>query len=295
MGIDLGGSSVKALALTETGEVLLRRRCDFDLDISENWMRRVCDLVNSIEEIQNASASSIGICAPGLADAKGESIRSMPGRLPGLEALNWAKLLRRSHPVPVMNDAQAALAGEAWQGAVRDIDNVVLLTLGTGVGGAAKVDGNILRGAIGRAGHGGHICLNAHGSPDICGTPGSLELAVGNATILKRSHNAFQSTRDLVESASAGNPNAQKIWHETLRHLACGIVSLINVLDPEVVLIGGGIAQAGDALFEPLASFLDEMEWTIPGHRVAIRPAQLGQWAGAYGAAISGWQAIEND
>jgi len=294
IGIDLGGSSIKTLALTQEGERLFEQQRSFDVEAADDWAKEIRSLIDEIEAAQGRSALSLGISAPGLVDREMRSIRNMPGRLQGLEGLDWTDFLGRETPVPIMNDAQAALAGEAWVGVVRDIDHVVFLTLGTGVGGAVKVDGHILRGAIGRAGHVGHLCLDPSGKPDICRTPGSLELAVGNCTIQERTKGQFETTHALVEAVRAGDLSAQVYWQETVHHLACGIVSLVNVLDPEVVVIGGGIARAGNVLFDLLATELDEMEWIVPGHRVEVRPAALGEWAGAYGAAITGFQGLSS-
>src|SRR5947208_3385148 len=108
----------------------------------------------------------------------------------------------------------------------------MLLTLGTGVGGAAVVDGHLLKGHIGRAGHLGHICLDPQGKPDVVGTPGSLEDAIGNCTVAARTGGRFSSTLELAKAHEAGDAEAGKVWLLSIHHLACGIASLINVLDP---------------------------------------------------------------
>lgn len=290
LGIDLGGSSVKAAVLSPEGRRILARRAAFEADAPLEWGRCVRSLVAEIESSLGRPAFSIGLAAPGLASQSGRSIRHMPGRLRGLENLDWTDYLKRNHPVWVMNDAQAALAGEARLGAARNIRNILFLTLGTGVGGAAMVDGRILRGAVGRAGHAGHICLNPNGAPDICRTPGSLESAVGNCTIQQRTGEKFKNTRALLDAVRNGDPTAAAVWIKSIRNLACGLVSLVNVLDPETIVIGGGIARAGGDLFKPLQKFMDELEWIVPGHRVSIQPARLGEMAGACGAAITAFQ-----
>lgn len=288
IGIDLGGSSIKALAVTSVGERIAEINRSFDAEKEQDFACEIQRIVQEIEETRGSAAQSLGLSAPGLTARDGRSIRNMPGRLQGLVGLDWTTFLNRQTSVPVMNDAQAALAGEAWVGAVKGIENVVFLTLGTGVGGAAKVDGHILRGAIGRAGHLGHVCLDPHGEPDICRTPGSLELAVGNCSISKRTQGRFQTTHALVDAVRSGDAEARSYWANTVRHLACGLVSFVNVLDPEVIVIGGGIARAGELLFDPLETYMNDMEWLVPGSpRVSIRPAVLGEWAGAYGAAYS--------
>jgi glucokinase len=180
--------------------------------------------------------------------------------------------------------------GEVWLGAAKGFRNVIMLTLGTGVGGAAMVDGQLLRGHLGRAGHLGHSCLDIDGPPDVTGTPGSLEVAIGNCTIAERSQGRFQTTHDLVAAHRAGEAAATAVWLKSVRALACAIASFVNILDPQAVVIGGGIAASGAALFEPLQRFLDEAEWQPGGARVKILPALLGEFAGAFGAA---WNALK--
>jgi glucokinase len=296
IGIDLGGTSIKAVALTPEGQTLARTNLSFEAEKEMVWSNKIRDLVHQLRTqtgLTKADASSplpdssvvIGISATGLAATDRRSIYHMPGRLKGLEGLDWTQFLAADRAVPVMNDAQAALLGESWLGAARGFQNVFLLTLGTGVGGAAMVDGNLLRGHLGRAGHLGHICLDPNGPPDLIGTPGALEDAIGNCTISARSSGRFQTTHELVAAHRSGDRDATAIWLKSLRELACGIVSLINVLDPEAVIIGGGIAQAGPVLFEPLQRFIDPIEWRPAGRNVKILPAQLGEFAGACGAA----------
>jgi glucokinase len=215
----------------------------------------------------------------------------MPERLPGLENLNWQKQFGARHRVPVLNDAQAALLGEVWRGAAKGCQNVILLTLGTGVGGAAMVDGHPLRGRLGRAGHFGHISLNPFGRLDITGTPGSFEDLVGDATIRARSHGRFDSTRALVVASRRGDAEACDLWQNSVRALAAAVTSLINALDPEIVILGGGITRAGATLFRPLGKFLDQFEWRPGGVKARIVPAKLGDRAGAFGAA---WKAMQD-
>jgi glucokinase len=147
------------------------------------------------------------------------------------------------------------------------------------------VDGHLLHGNIGRAGHLGHISLDAAGRPDIVETPGSLEDQVGDATIGLRSDGRYESTQVLVTAVREGDEFAVRVWQESIRQLAAGIVSLINVLDPEVVILGGGITRAGHALFGPLRTRLAEIEWRPFGPGVVLVPAALDEFSGAAGAA----------
>lgn len=293
LGIDLGGSSVKAVAVTRDGTALTRHHASFDPDRPLHFAEIVGAATERVATQQGTRPERIGLSAPGLAARDGRSIAFLPNRLPGLENLDWTTYLRASKPVPVLNDAHAALLGEVWQGAARGSTNVILLTLGTGVGGAAMVDGHLLKGAIGRAGHLGHLVLDLAGPPDICNTPGSLEWAIGNCTILERTQGRFRTTHDLLEAVERGEPFPREVWLKSVRALAGAVTSFINILDPEVVIIGGGIARAGDALFKPLAGYLEPMEWRPGGHQVKLVPAQMGEFAGAFGAAYNALRGLE--
>ena len=285
IGIDLGGSCVKSVAVTSDGRLLAQSSVLFDVGAEMDWAEKIRELVARIQSDRGESATCIGLSAPGLVTKDGCSIAHMPGRLKGLEGLNWAKFLKTPNPIPVLNDAHAALLGEAWIGAARGFQNVIMLTLGTGVGGAAIVDGHLLRGHIGRAGHLGHTSLDIDGVADVCGTPGSLEVLIGNCTIEERTNRLFKTTHDLVAAHVAGDPEASYFWLRSVRALACAVTSFVNILDPEAVIIGGGIARAGEVLFQPLRECLAEIEWRSAGYEVKILPATLGELAGAYGAA----------
>jgi glucokinase len=284
IGIDLGGTNIKVVAASEAGEVLERSTCETPTDSPELWVETIRQRILDIAETRAESARWIGLAAAGLASRDSRSIVSMPGKLRGLEGLNWTDALKMSQPVPVLNDAHAALLGEFWLGAAAGYRDVVLLTLGTGVGGAILADGRLYKGHLGRAGHLGHISLNAYGAPDIVGTPGSLEQTIGNATLPERSAGMYTSTRKLVAAHLSGDEKASDVWLRSVKNLAAGITSIINALDPEVIIIGGGIAQAGAALFDPLSEFMTKIEWRPQGHRVQIFPAALGNVAGTLGA-----------
>jgi glucokinase len=288
IGFDIGATNIKAVAVSPSGQFL---RSDYfeSGDATAEWLARVKQHAVEIERSQG-KARWIGIAAPGLAAKDGRSIAWMQGRLAGVEGLDWTKHLGREHLVPVLNDAHAALLGELWRGAAVGARDAVLLTLGTGVGGAIVCDGRLLRGHLGRAGHLGHLSLDPAGSPDIVGAPGSIEDAIGDHTVHRRTGGRFRSTEALVAAHRAGNADASRTWLASVKSLAAAIASIINAVDPEVVILGGGIARAGDALFDPLRRYLDDFEWRPGGEAVRVIPAALGEQAGAIGAA---WHAMQ--
>jgi glucokinase len=291
IGLDLGGSSVKWLSADRAGASLAQGNVAFDPDRPMHWAEEIRAVVQNVKSSRrDISLRGIGLSAPGLAARDERSIAFMPGRLAGLENLVWQEFLGTKFPIPVLNDAHSALLGEAWIGAASGRKNVVMLTLGTGVGGAAIVDGRLLLGNIGRAGHLGHVCLDPNGRKDVTNMAGSLEALVGNCTIEERTHGRFKTTHDLIAAQNSGDAGASAIWLKSVRDLGCAIASFINVLDPELVVVGGGIAGAGAALFGPLEDFVRDNEWQPGGHKVPIVPAQLGEFAGAFGSAKRAWE-----
>jgi glucokinase len=290
IGLDLGGTNIKGLAVTISGNVLAEINVPTGDAGDKAWVGNVERARVNLRKRIGKEPDFIGVAAPGLVARDHRSIAFMPERLQGLENLVWQEYFDVSHPVPVLNDAQAALLGEVWRGAARGSSNVILLTLGTAVGGAAMIDGRLLHGHLGRAGHFGHLSLDPQGDLDITGTPGSLEDAIGDTTIQKRSQGRFDSTRALTNAVRRGDRDATRIWQDSVRGLAAATASLINILDPDVVILGGGITRAGATLSRPLKRFLDKFEWRPGGSKARILRAKLGDRAGAFGAA---WNAVQ--
>lgn len=291
IGIDLGGTNIKAALIDrEMGRMIASRSLptldgEF-MGTEPRFAHTVRDLVHELETLAGGQELPVGLSAPGLANSGGRCIDWMPGRMHGLEKLDWPAFLKRE--VRVLNDAHAALLGEVWVGAAQGCRDVFMITLGTGVGGAVLSGGRLLKGHIGRGGHLGHISIDAHAPKDIFNTPGSLESFLGNKTLQERGAGRYENTHVLVAKAATGDPEAGRLWLESVYYLAVGIVSLVNVLDPERVILGGGIASgAGEALMQPLQTCLDELEWTPGGHRVQFCLASAGEWAGVYGCVRS--------
>jgi glucokinase len=200
-----------------------------------------------------------------------------------LEGLRWCDTLHRN--AWVLNDAHAATLGEYWLGAARGFSNVLVLTLGTGVGGGVVLNGELFQGTSGRAGHLGHISLDRYGSPDIVGMPGSLEDCIGNHNLSERSGGRFTSTAELLVAVGKEDFYAMECWEKSVYGLAVGIASLINCFDPEIIVLGGGISVCQAPLFDLLREKLEKVEWKPTGVGVPIVGAKLGEFAGAVGAA----------
>lgn len=282
IGIDLGCTHIKAILVKEDGTVLKEFREDTHEHNDQHWKNTVARIIKEFKSQNEIKA--IGLSAPGLANSTNTCIEFMPGRLPGLENFNWSDFT--SERVYVLNDAHAALMAEAKFGIAKNLKYVVMLTLGTGVGGGILIDGKLYQGVGQMAGHLGHVTVDARDSvKDVTNMPGSLEDAIGNLTIQERTKGKYETTWDLVKAFEAKDSFATEVWLSSIRKLAASIASFINVLSPELVIIGGGISKAEELLLKPLNDYLSQFEWRPGGKQTPIRLAHFSDLAGALGAA----------
>lgn len=283
IGIDLGGSRIKAVAIDSEGNIVYQQYLPTNDGDDKVWKNAVYSAVQEVKTKLHCTWHTIGISAPGLPNDGNTAIAYMPGRLQGLENFIWSDFLNAK--TFVLNDAISAMMGEARFGAAKDKKNVVMLTLGTGVGGAILIDGKPYQGSFNKAGHIGHMVVDSDGEPDIIGIPGSLEDAIGNCTIEKRTNGKYASTHLLLEAYRNGDKFAAEVWLNSVRKLAIALASVTNILSPEMIILGGGITEAGADLFLPLEDFMGRYEWRTGGNRTEIVKAQYGDFSGAVGAA----------
>jgi glucokinase len=302
IGIDIGGTKVAALRVAEDGDVLDRRERPTPADDVAATVETVSDLA---AELAAAGGEAIGVGAAGMVDFAAGVLRYAPN-------LAWREIPlrdllseRTGLPCVVDNDANVAAWGEYRFGAARGYRHVLAVTVGTGIGGGIVADGELLRGAHGFAAEIGHIIVEPDGPPCGCGNRGCWEqVASGRALgrlaraeverepagrIAALAGGAEASGRHVSEAAREGDPAAAAIFATVGRRLGEGIAGLVNILDPEVVIVGGGVAEEGAVLLEPAReAFLDAVE--APEHRpeVPILAATLGNDAGAIGAAALG-------
>lgn len=290
IGIDLGGTNIKGVLLRDTGEIIHQTlqstevNCRVNRD-GQHWKRAVFEMISDLKSKSTCAVDAIGLAAPGLPDDTNSAIRVMPERLKGIENFVWKDYLKETK-VFVLNDAHAALIAEVKFGVGQNDKNIIMLTWGTGVGGALLINGELYQGNYQMAGHLGHMVLNVDNEDTgITGMPGTLENAIGDATIGRRSFGRYSSTHELVKAYREGDPFATYIWLNSLRKLALGLTSLCNLLSPNLIILGGGITKAGKSLFKPLSTFIDVYEWKNTGKKTPIRQAQFYDMAGAVGAA----------
>jgi glucokinase len=282
IGVDLGGTAIKLGRFESDGRLLASMEVPTPQPSTPEAV--VSAIVEAIAQLDpDRLAAVIGVGMPGPADRAGRLARvaiNLDGwvDVPLADELE-AKTGRR---VTIDNDANCAGLGELWLGAGRGFRDGILLTLGTGVGGAIWLDGAIWRGREGSAGELGLITLRPEGPTCNSGNSGSLEQFCSIGAIRRRSG---LNSRELGELAATGDEWALGIWQDYGRDLGAGVASLVYVLTPEVVVLGGGVSGAAEFFMDAVRSEVDQrvMGTSRPGLRIVV--AELGNGAGILGAA----------
>jgi glucokinase len=304
IGLDIGGTKIVAAVVDHGGRILTQRLVDTP-DDGERRLAAVIALVRELREEHGLTHTTVGVGAAGLVDLDGV-MRFAPN-------LDWRDYPLRSVlaeelglPVQVENDANAAAWAEYVVGAGHDASiGALMLTVGTGVGGGLVMDGKLVRGAHGLAAEVGHIIVSDGGAQCPCGNRGCLE-AYASGTAIGRSAREAVAAGTLAEgsslygvealtgaevgaAASAGDASACALLADAGRWLGVGIATLVNALDPEIVIIGGGVAQAGTLLLDPATVAYHERV-IARAHRELppVVRARLGDDAGVIGAALLG-------
>jgi glucokinase len=309
IGVDLGGTKLLAGVIDEDGVVARRTVRPTEKAGEERLLEA---LEGAIAEFMDEEIGAIGVGIPSMIDQRdGRAVASVNVPMTDV-GLREHLRTRFGVPTAIENDANAAALAEHRFGAGRGTRHMVMLTLGTGIGGGLILDGRLYRGAVGAAGELGHITLQVDGPPCFgdCPGRGHLEaLASGTATDhfadeLAAAHPEGDLGRALAEGknldarlavdlAAAGPGDARTLLEQVGTRLGEGIASLVNVFNPEVVVLGGGFARAGELLFEPARRVVAERA-LVPGRDlVRIVPALLGPEAGLIGAGLVGFEALE--
>jgi len=282
VGVDVGGTNIKAVVCDVGGRVLDRAEIPTPPRI-EQILEAVAELSRRL-----GAERPLGLAMAGLVDHRAGVLRWAP-HLPGVEVEVRELLTRRlGIPVTVENDANAAAVAEQRRGAGRGAQSLAMLTLGTGIGLGLIDDGRLIRGRA-HAGEIGHVTVEPGGLPCPCGRSGCWETRVSGRALDEAARRIVRdsaSAVDLVEAARAGDGPASQAVANAALWLAVGIEALALVFDPEVIVVGGAAAEAGDLLLGPARKRLQVTEGAA--HRVPIRveASILGRDAGAVGAAI---------
>jgi glucokinase len=298
LGLDIGGTKIAAGVVTEDGAVhgfvtaptdAKRGPDDGIARLFELGRRAVAESGIAWDDVD-----SIGIgCGGPLDSANG--ILIAPLHLPGWGGVHLTELATAElgRPAVLDNDAVAACAGEHRYGAGRGTHDMVYLTISTGVGGGAVIDGRLQRGRTGNGGELGHVTVDWHGRRCRgCGRRGCLEAYASGTSIAERAQEAGlhgATAADVAEAARAGDEIAVRIWDETCEALACGITSIVNLFEPEIVVLGGGVLRTGEQLLAPVR---ERVANDAIGDPVPVVAAELGYAVGVVGAAAVAYERL---
>ena len=282
IGVDVGGTAIKLGRFNPDGTCLKSLTVATPQpSIPEAVLAVIIDAIAQVDPYNQAIA--IGVGTPGPADKSGR-IAQIAINLPGWQNVPLADWLedKTGKPTVIANDANCAGLAEAWLGAGRNFHNLILLTLGTGVGGAIIFNGKLFVGHEGAAGELGLITLNPDGPVCKSGNSGSLE-QYASATAIRR--RTGQEAWELGALAAAGDKFALTFWQEYGKCLGIGLTSLIYVLTPQAVIIGGGVSASFEFFYPALKAEIEQRVMATSRAGLEILPAKLGNYAGMVGAA----------
>jgi glucokinase len=309
LGIDIGGTNLVVGAVTEDGMTVrgllteptgVPDGADVVIDRILRMARSVMDSTRA--EDRRADLVGVGIGAPGPLDRKKGLVLLTPN-------LRWTNMPLRDRigaplglPASLDNDANCAMLGEHWVGAAKGARNAVCFTIGTGIGGGIVVDGKLVHGASDVAGEIGHITIEMNGRRCGCGNDGCLEAYASGPAIARRAVEAIEAgavsamaekagdnsritAQTVFQCAADGDPLADELVRDTARYLGVGIANMLNILNPEIVVVCGGVTKAGDHLFVPLRREVSRRAFKPAVKACRIVPGQLEGTAGVVGAA----------
>ncbi|MGH7562025.1 MAG: ROK family protein [Gemmatimonadales bacterium] len=310
LGIDIGGTNLVVGAVTEDGRTVrglvteATGAPDGPDVVIDRIVRMARDVLQQTRgEDREAQFLGVGVGAPGPLDRKSGIVLLTPN-------LRWTNMPLRDRiqsaldmPTALENDANCAMLGEHWVGAARGATHAVCFTIGTGIGGGLVVDGRLVHGAADVAGEVGHMTIEVNGRRCGCGNDGCLEAYASGPAIARRSIEAIDAgassempvlvngevstitAQTVFEAAQAGDPLADEIVRDTAKYLGVGVANLVNLLNPEVVVICGGVTRAGDHLFTPLRREVARRAFKPAVQSCRIVPGELPGTAGVVGAA----------
>jgi glucokinase len=303
LGIDIGSNQTRAGMVDQEGAILASRTIQTPADL-DTFLPSLQDAIRWLVE-STELPSGVGVGCKGTIDPDSTRIESLRGPLHFLQGLRLADIVGLPLEVPVFadNDARVSLAGEMVWGAARGRENVLMLTLGNGVGGAALVNGRVLRGRSGVAGNMGHLTVNPHGAICACGNRGCLETVFSARAIeaeawaavhrgcdsvltrLFREQPQLASCRTVFQAAREGDALAVAIVSRAIYNLGAALAGLLHIFDPEVVILGGQVADAGTDLLVPLQEEVWSRSRGLLGRDVPIVEQQVADKSGIIGAA----------
>jgi len=309
LAIDLGGTKIITAIISSTGQVIAREYC---LTLADEGPQSVIDRIFSavdhilsLRSVDSSQLDSISIAAAGAINLEKGLITSSPN-LPGWQDVPLRDVIKRKHGINtfLINDASAAALGEHRFGDGKGINNLIYLAVGTGIGGGIIINGRLYSGSCGSAGEIGHMTIDVNGLWCNCGNIGCWETLVSGSAVareaIKRiSQGEGSSLTEIVEgkveditaekvgvAAQGGDCLALEVITKAATYLGIGMVNLVNIFNPEMIIVGGGVAKMGDLLLNPARQVVRERAFPLSAQAVRIVPTQLGEDSGVLGAAV---------
>ncbi len=313
LAIDLGGSKIITAIISKKGQVMAK---EYSSTLAEEGPQSVIErMLSAVDHVLNlgnigpSQLDSISIAAAGAINFDRGLVTLSPN-LPGWHDIPLRDMVKEKYRVDtfLLNDASAAALGEHHLGIGRGIDNLILLTVGTGIGGGIIINGELYAGSCGSAGEVGHMTIDVNGPRCNCGNIGCLETlasgtAVAKEAVRRISHGERSVLIEMVEgklenitavqvgvAAEGGDSLALEVISKAAVYLGVGMVNLVNIFNPEMIIVGGGLAKIGDLLLNPARRVVKERAFSLSAQVVRIVSAQLGNDAGVFGAAFFAFQ-----
>lgn len=310
IGIDVGGTNVKIALVDDNGKIIYSNSVPTYAKMGyEYTVNNIKQAIKDLMKETNTTPSDIegiGFDFPGQVDCKTGVVKLAPN-IPGWVNVPIAQMIEDEFHIPtrIDNDVRCAALGELKFGAGRGCENFICITVGTGIGSGIVINGKVVRGATNAAGELGHIKLQMNGGPICgCGDTGCLEAFASGPAIVAMAQEYIKGGKStkfremaaveggeitpymVAKAAEEGDPVAKRIFEIVGKYIGIGLTSVINLLNPERVIIGGGVAESGELLLGPIRKTIKERAMVVAGNAVEIVPAQLGNSAGVIGASM---------
>ena len=307
IGIDLGGTKISTALMDAAGEIITQDyRKTRAAEGQEAVIQRMVDAAHQVMSeatIVPSQVTATGVCSPGPIDSR-TGVLTAPPNLPGWKNVPLKQLIEEALGITTFleNDANAAALGEHRFGAGRGVQDMIYVTASTGIGGGLILNGQLYNGATGAAGEIGHMTVLPWGPYCGCGNRGCLEALASGTAIAREGRemvrrgvptliaelaegNPERVTAKLVaEAADKGDIEAQEILAEAMTYLGVGMASLVNLFNPELIVIGGGLTNMGEGLFGPVRRAIERRAFPAAARAVQVVPAELGDDVGVLGA-----------
>jgi len=309
VAVDIGGTKIMTAIFASDGKIMAKDvRPTLGVEGVNRVIERISSAIEGLLSDNNVKTSQTGAiciaCAGGIDTGRGVVVTPSP-HLPDWVEIPLADTIKKKLGIStyLINDASAAALGEHRYGAGRGVKNLVLLTLGTGIGGGIIADGKLYLGAVGGAGEIGHMTIDVNGPRCGCGNIGCLEILASGTAIAKNTVERIKrgekssladmaggdlnniTTEAIGQAARNGDKLAREVIGRAAYYLGIGLVNTVNIFNPEMIIIGGGMAELGEMIIGPGRKMVAERAFSISARAVRIVTAQLGNEAGIYGAA----------